>query len=82
MMGAMAANPENDAAPAPKRAGPLTVARAVFWSFFGIRKKAEHEKDLVRITPAQAVVAGLIGAALFVTTLLLVVRFVIGHVTN
>ncbi len=64
---------------APKRAGPLQVAKTVFWSFFGIRRRAEHEADVARLTPAQVIVAGLIGAALFIATLILIVRFVIGQ---
>jgi hypothetical protein len=64
---------------APKKAGAVQVAKAVFWSFFGIRRRAEHEADLVRLTPVQVIVAGLIGAALFVATLLLIVRFVISQ---
>ena len=65
----------------PRRdASPLQVARAVFWSFLGVRKRTEHEADAVRIKPGQVIIAGLIGAALFVATLLLVVRYVIGHV--
>jgi hypothetical protein len=63
----------------PRKAGPLTVAKAVFWSFLGIRKRAHHESDIVRITPVQAIIAGLIGAALFVGVLVLVVRFVISR---
>ena len=55
------------------------VIKAVFWSFLGIRRRADHESDAVRITPVQAIIAGLIGAALFVATLLVVVRFVIGR---
>ena len=54
----------------------------MFWSFLGIRKRTEHAADTVRITPAQVIVAGLIGAALFITTLLLLVRFVISSVTT
>lgn len=61
----------------PRRAGPLTVAKAVFWSFLGIRRGTDHDADMVRITPLQAIVAGLIGAALFVGTLVVVVRLVI-----
>jgi hypothetical protein len=64
---------------APRKAGPLQVAKAVFWSFFGIRRRAEHEADVGRLTPAQVIIAGLIGAALFVTTLVLIVRFVISQ---
>ena len=65
-----------------KSAGPLTVAKAVFWSFLGIRKRSAHEADTVRISPKQVIIAGLIGAALFITILLLLVRFVIGNMTH
>ena len=64
---------------APKRAGPLQVAKTVFWSFFGIRRRAEHEADVKQLTPVQVIVAGLIGAALFVATLVVIVRFVISQ---
>ena len=61
---------------APKRAGPLQAAKTVFWSFFGIRRRVEHEADLARLTPVQVIVAGLIGTALFIAVLVLIVRFV------
>lgn len=61
------------------RAGPLTVAKAVLWAFLGIRKRSGHEADIGRITPVQAIVAGLIGAALFVATLIVVVKLVISR---
>src|SRR5262249_2819477 len=35
--------------PDVKSASPLQVAKAVFWSFFGVRRRAEHEKDLAQI---------------------------------
>jgi hypothetical protein len=63
----------------PKKASVLQVAKAVFWSFFGIRRKKDYETDAVRLTPVQVVVAGLIGAALLVVSLLLLVRFIISH---
>jgi len=66
------------AEPELKTASPLQVARAVFWSFLGIRKRAEHEKDLARIRPVQVVIAGLIGAAIFVLSLVLLVKFIVG----
>ena len=59
-----------------KKAGPLQVAKAVFWSFLGIRRRAAHERDVGTITPVQAIVAGLIGAAIFVGSLILLVRFI------
>ena len=65
--------------PRLKSASPLQVAKAVFWSFLGVRKRAEHEKDLVRIRPAQVVIAGLVGAAIFVLSLVLLVKFIISR---
>jgi hypothetical protein len=61
---------------APRRASFLAVAKAVFWSFFGVRKKKDYESDLSNISPVQIVIAGLIGAALFVLTLIMVVKLV------
>jgi len=65
--------------PRLRSASPLQVAKAVFWSFLGVRKRAEHEKDLVRIRPAQVVIAGLVGAAVFVLSLVLLVKFIISR---
>ena len=61
---------------APRKAGPLQVAAAVFWSFFGVRKRRSWEQDSLNITPVQAIVGGLIGAVLFVLVLILIVRAV------
>jgi hypothetical protein len=65
-----------------KKASPWAVAKAVFWSFFGIRRKQDYEADAVRLTPAQVVVAGLIGAALLVTVLLVLVRIIINSTAH
>jgi len=62
----------------PKKASPLQVAKAVFWSFLGIRKRHDYETDSVELKPQQVIVAGLIGAAVLVLSLILLVRFVIG----
>ncbi|MGG7054163.1 MULTISPECIES: DUF2970 domain-containing protein [Nitrosomonas] len=62
----------------PEKASVLQVAKAVFFSFIGIRKQGDLERDAARITPLQAIIGGLIGAAIFVLCILLVVRFVTG----
>lgn len=59
---------------APVVASPLQVARAVLWSFIGIRKGAGYEDDAARIKPAQAIIAGIFGAAIFVGSLVVLVR--------
>ncbi len=60
----------------PRKATPLQVAKAVFWSFLGIRKRAAHERDAVTLTLMQAVIAGIIGAVVLVLTLVMLVRFI------
>jgi hypothetical protein len=65
-------------AEAPRKATPLQVAKAVASAFIGIRRRAAHERDVVSIQPVQVIVAGLIGAAIFVTSLVLLVRFITG----
>jgi hypothetical protein len=62
----------------PQKAGatPLQVAKAVFWSFFGVRKRAEYEKDAVTLTLKQVVIAGIIGGIVFVLSLVMLVRFI------
>jgi hypothetical protein len=66
----------SEPAEAPRKATPLQVARAVASAFIGIRKRAAHERDVVTITPLQVVVAGVIAAAIFVSGLVLLVRFI------
>jgi hypothetical protein len=58
------------------KATPLQVAKAVFWSFFGVRKRAEYEKDAVALTLQQVVTAGIIGGIIFVLSLVMLVRFI------
>jgi len=62
----------------PEKASPLRVFRTVFWSFFGVRRRADNQADLADITPVQVIIAGIIGAAIFVATLILLVRLIVG----
>ena len=52
--------------------------RAVAWSFFGVRRSAETEQDVNRLNPVHVIIAGVIGATLFVVALVLLVNWVIG----
>lgn len=51
--------------------------KAVFWSFFGIRKKSDYEKDAAQLNPVHVVIAGVIGALIFIATLIMIVKMVI-----
>ena len=51
--------------------------KAVFWSFFGVRKRRDYEKDAAQLNPVYVIIAGLIGAALFIAVLIFIVRMVV-----
>ncbi|MGZ8981391.1 MAG: DUF2970 domain-containing protein [Burkholderiaceae bacterium] len=59
-----------------REASFLDTVRAVLWSFFGVRRKSDYERDAARLNPVHVIIAGLIAAALFVFTLILIVRAV------
>lgn len=62
---------------ARNKASPLQVLKAVFWSFLGIRRRRDYEADSVELKPQQVIAAGLVAAALFVASLMLLVHFII-----
>ncbi len=53
------------------------TARAVFWSFFGVRKRANYEDDAAKLNPVHVIVMGIAGAALFIVVLLSIIKFVV-----
>jgi hypothetical protein len=50
--------------------------KAVFWSFFGVRKRSEYEADTRRIKPQHVIAAGLVSAIVFVLVLIGIVKLV------
>ena len=56
----------------------LQTIRAVAWSFFGVRRGADYERDVAKLNPVHVIIAGVIGALLFVLVLVLLVQWVIG----
>ena len=63
---------------AQRKASFGATMKAVLWSFFGIRKKSDYEKDAQQLNPVHVIIAGLIGALVFIVTLLLIVKSVVG----
>ena len=55
----------------------LQTMGAVAWSFFGVRKSRDHEQDVARLNPVHLVIAGIIGALLFIGVLVLLVNWII-----
>jgi hypothetical protein len=60
-----------------KKSSGWRAVMAVFWGFFGVRKQRDYDADAADLTPAQVIIAGLIGAALFVGMVLLLVKLVV-----
>lgn len=61
-------------AESPQKATLLQVVRMVLSAFLGIRKRADHEKIVV--TPVQVIIVAVIAGAMFVGTVVSVVRLV------
>jgi hypothetical protein len=62
-----------------QRSGSLwQTAQAVAWSFFGVRRSADYERDVQKLNPVHVVIAGIVGAGLFILALVLLVRWVVG----
>jgi hypothetical protein len=55
----------------------VQTMKAVAWSFFGVRKGADLEKDVDQLNPVHLVIAGVIGALVFIGALLLLVNWVL-----
>ena len=55
----------------------LQTLRAVAWSFLGIRKGGEYEKDVSQLNPVHVIIAGVLGAALLITALIMLVNWVL-----
>ena len=53
------------------------TVKAVFWSFFGVRKQRDYDKDAAQLNPVHVIIAGLIGAAIFIVVLLIIVKSVV-----
>ncbi|MBV8625342.1 MAG: DUF2970 domain-containing protein [Herbaspirillum sp.] len=53
--------------------------KAVFWSFFGVRKRRDYESDAARLNPVHVIIAGIIGALVFVAILVVIVKVVVAN---
>ncbi len=54
----------------------MEAFKAVFWSFFGVRKKSEYDKDAKSLTPQAVIAAGLVSAFVFVLAIFAIVKLV------
>jgi hypothetical protein len=64
-----------------ENASTLQVIKAVLWSFIGVRGQKDYENDIAKIKPKQIIIAGIIGALLFIATVLTLVNLAISHLS-
>jgi hypothetical protein len=61
----------------PRKPSFGATMKAVFWSFFGVRKRKDYEHDAANLNPVHVIIGALIGVAVFIGILLFVVRMVV-----
>ena len=64
---------------AGRKASFGATMKAVFWSFFGIRKRSDYEHDAANLNPLHLVVAALIGVLLFIGVLVMLVKIALAQ---
>lgn len=69
--------PNEELRPVHRKASFLAIIKAVFWSFFGVRKRSDYERDAAQLNPVHVLIAGVLGALLFVGILIGIVKLVV-----
>ena len=54
----------------------IDAFKAVFWSFFGVRRGADYEADTRRLKPQHVIAAGIVTALAFVLLLFGLVKWI------
>ena len=62
---------------AKRKASFGQTVSAVLWSFFGVRKGRDHDRDMAQLNPVHVVIAGVLAGIVFVLLLLMVVKTIV-----
>ncbi|CAE6728735.1 hypothetical protein R69746_01934 [Paraburkholderia aspalathi] len=62
----------------PRKSSFGQSMKAVFWSFFGVRKRRDLEADATQLNPLHVLAAALISVAILIGVLILIVHVVVG----
>lgn len=60
-----------------RKASFASTMKAVFWSFFGLRRKSDFDTDSAKLNPLHIVIAALLGVAVFIGLLITIVKLVV-----
>lgn len=66
----------------PAKAGWWITVSAILWAFLGVRRKADFEKDIGRLSPMHIAIVGAIGGVVFVLVLVAIVAWVVGDMPS
>ena len=64
--------------PHARRGSVFQTLKAVAWAFMGIRGRGAHEADIANLNPIHLIIVAIVCAAVFVTSLLFIVRWAVG----
>ena len=62
-----------------KKSSFLQSMIAVLWAFLGVRKKSGLQDDVSSLSFIHIIIAGVLGALIFMSVLLLIVKAVVSH---
>lgn len=63
---------------APPKAGFGATLKAVLWSFAGVRRRKDYQRDAASLDLRAVVVAGVLVGLIFVLSIVAFVRYVVG----
>ncbi|MGV3741718.1 MAG: DUF2970 domain-containing protein [Burkholderiaceae bacterium] len=55
------------------------TVKAILWAFLGVRKRSGYEHDTAKLNPVHVLIAGVIGALIFIATLVIIVKIVVAQ---
>ena len=64
-----------------EKASIFQVTKMVLWTMIGIRAQKGYEDDIAKITPKQAIIAGIIGAIIFIFSVISLVNLAINQLS-
>ena len=66
-----------DLPPHKRKGSILRTAKAVMWSFVGLRARGDYEQDVAQLNPVHVVVVGLVGVGVLVGSLIALATWVV-----
>ena len=62
-----------------KKSSFMQSMKAVMWGFLGVRKQSGLQEDVASLSFVHIIIAGVVGALIFMGVLLLIVKAVVSH---